>query len=90
MAYAMQQSTIQPTVDCYSHISCHFLSCSSPMVLSSLILPFSKFIDYLFEVTAFWSYHSLSTDPFVSGDLMFVPFVIMIPVVAVSTLLSRL
>jgi hypothetical protein len=28
-------------------------------------------------------YHSLSADPFVSGDLMFVPFVIMIPVVAV-------
>jgi hypothetical protein len=34
--------------------------------------------------------NSLSTDPFVSGDLMFVPSVIMIPVVAVSTLLSRL
>jgi hypothetical protein len=48
-----------------------------------IFLSNKTFIDCFFEVTAFWSYHSLSADPCVSGDLMFVPFVIMIPVVAV-------
>ena len=98
MPYSSLPYNLSVTVDCYSHISCRitFMFVTDWTLLvycSSYILTFltnETFTDCLFEVTAIWPYHSLSADPFVSGDLMFDPFVFMIPVVAVETFLSRL
>jgi hypothetical protein len=61
----------------------HRLNFATVAYIFLLFLPNEILTDCLFDVTAFWPFPSSSTDPFVSGDLVFDPVVCMIPVAAV-------